>query len=66
MNNDEYKKHFTRLIMAYHCLNLNGILSKRESESVFSKISTRIQEEGYNFKDVGFYEYEFTKIESHY
>lgn len=66
MNTEEYKKHFTKLIMAYHCLNLNGLLSKKESESIFSTIKTRILEEGYTFKEVDFYGYEFTKIESHY
>ncbi len=63
MNTEEYKKLFLKWIMGYHCLSLNGFFSKKESESIFSKISTRIQEEGYSFEEVGFYEYKFTKLE---
>lgn len=63
MNAEEYKKLFRKWLMSYHCLSVNSLLSKKESESILSKISVRIREEGYICEEVGFYEYEFSKVE---
>lgn len=64
MNTEEYQKLFRKWLMSFHCLSLNGFLSKKESESILSKISVRIREEGYIADEVGFFEYEFKKIDN--
>jgi|KBSMisStandDraft_5_1062788.scaffolds.fasta_scaffold63114_4 hypothetical protein len=64
MDEERQKERLKELIMSFHRLRIAGIISKKESISAFKRYSKIVYDCGFTFRDAGFYEYVFEKIET--
>jgi hypothetical protein len=56
------ENHLKELLLSFHRLRINGILSEKEAKSIFKKYCKYVKSADYTFEDEGFYEYKFTKL----
>ncbi len=64
ISEEELKAIMKGDIMACHRLRIKGFLSDAECRKAHRRILKAIESEGYLVKEVGFYEYEFTKVKN--